>query len=213
MNEKEKIIELGRIEALSFLDAEQYKQLKLLSKDRDEYIRSRCARVLGKFVKSQSMRILISLAADTQADVRMQAYESLSAFMFPDAERLLKKAVKSEKDDMARSYAIISLARVSQREDIAKLISRIADNDKSPLCVISCRCAEYEIGDKIALDKLLIFLEHESYEVVCHAINMLEEIIDGGNRDKICRAVKSAADLSKDSAVREQAKRFIEDMQ
>ena len=79
--------------------------------------------------------VLLKLACDKDELVRTEAYDSLSRFPLPEVESFLKKAIKTEKDWLACSYAISSwvenaLSLFEEHSDDIVFIKEILELEK-----------------------------------------------------------------------------------
>ena len=79
--------------------------------------------------------VLLKLACDKDELVRTEAYDSLSGFPLPEIGLFLKKAIQTEKDGLACSYAISSwvenaLSLFEEHSDDIVFIKEILELEK-----------------------------------------------------------------------------------
>lgn len=100
-----------------------FRQIIMLAKDRDPYVRMDVAGLLGKLKNSNSKKLLLILATDKNAWVRMEAYEQLAVFVFLDVEKFLKCAIMRDRNKLSCSYAIMAWINVANElcEDNKKI--------------------------------------------------------------------------------------------
>ena len=208
---------LSRYEKVNYLEIADYIFLNQLADDEDSYIRSSIACMLVDFVTSQSKNILLKLANDCDAIVRMQAYDSLSAFPFLDVEEKLRNALQNECDDLARSYVIMSYVDISAALHFDNsLCYRMLQNslvtEKSEICILSIYYALYKLGDDTMLDKMLSLLHNESYHIRCASIKRLYEITTVSNMEEIRQAMVQLLKEEKVPAVICCAEKYMKEM-
>ena len=103
MGEKQKFKILYSYDRMSSLKEPHFTVLKELSKDKDEFIRSKTAALLINFESNQSKNILMRLAQDKDDLVRIEAYDSLKVFGLEEVEIFLQSAICREKNYRARA--------------------------------------------------------------------------------------------------------------
>ena len=120
MSFQEKWVLLTKYESKPALTKKNTKSICVLSNDKDALIRGRCAGLLVHASASKAKRVLLTLACDKDALVRTEAYDSLSAFPSKHVQKVLKQAIVHEPNALARSYAILSWADVTQALGVHK---------------------------------------------------------------------------------------------
>lgn len=211
MTTEEKINLLISYGDMASLSSEHFAVLKRLSFDDDSFVRSLVAPPLVFFVNDEAKQILLVLARDNDELVRTEAYDSLSVFAHDDVESFLEKAMQTEKDELARSYAISSWADVvvslghdtTEKKD---LLVRLKSEEKTDRCRLDFCYAQYIFGEESVLDEILGYLQNEDYQIRCSSLSLLKEIVDENNRDRIKKVLEEllmteATVAVKDSAV------------
>lgn len=120
MSFQEKWALLTKYENKPALTKKNIKSICVLANDKDALIRGRCAKLLANACASKAKHVLITLAGDKDALVRTEAYDSLSAFPSKHVQKVLKQAIVHEPNALARSYAILSWADVTQALGVHK---------------------------------------------------------------------------------------------
>lgn len=194
-------------EDVSVLRPEDYQALEQALQAADAAERCEIAVLLAGFVQPQSMALLLSLGRDEDGVVRAEAYDSLAAFPFPDAEAFLRKSAETESDALARAYAILSLADVmlsrqtdlpACREVFLKLLARESDAQ----CRLSLYRALCLFGAADSLPPLLAFLKDDNYQLRCAAVTAARDVLTVENRETITRAIRSLLQSETTRAVR-----------
>lgn len=177
----------------------EFKQLIILSRDKEPMVRVDVATILFDVKNAAAKKVLLQLACDKVALVRTEAYDSLSGFAFPEIEIFLKKAVKTERDALARTYAIsswteVAIALFEDHSDDISFIKWMLEKTKikkSEHCLLECYYALYRFGEKEMLAKILSFFRSKDYRIRLAVFHVLEEIVDDENRDKIIDAIEN----------------------
>ena len=194
-------------EDVSVLRPEDYLALERTIRTADAADRGEIAALLAGFVQPQSKALLLALGRDEDGVVRAEAYDSLAAFPFPDVETFLRQAAETERDALARAYAILSLADVmlSRQPELAacrdvfrKLLARETDAQ----CRLSLHRALCLFGSEDSLPPLLAFLNAESYQLRCAAVTAARDVLTVENRETITQAIRSLLQSETTHAVR-----------
>ena len=183
-------------EDVSVLRPEDYQALERAIQTADAADRGEIAALLAGFVQPRSKALLLALGRDRDPVVRAEAYDSLAAFPFPDAEAFLLQAAETEQDALARAYAILSLADVllprqpdlpACRDVFLPLLARETDAQ----CRLSLYRALCLFGAEDSLPPLLAFLNAESYQLRCAAVTAARDVLTVENRETIMRAIRT----------------------
>lgn len=194
-------------EDVSVLRPEDYHVLERAIQTADADDRGEIAALLANFVQPRSKALLLALGRDEDPVVRAEAYDSLAAFPFPDAEAFLRYAAETERDALARAYAILSLADVMRsreselsacREVFLKLLARETDAQ----CRLSLRRALCLFGAEDSLPPLLAFLNEDNYQLRCAAVTAARDVLTVENRETITRAIRTLQRSETTRAVR-----------
>lgn len=197
MNEKERLYLLDMFNNMSSLKEKHFFVLKELSKDKDSYIRSEAAALLINFESNQSKNILLRLAKDNDSLVRTEAYDSLKVFPLEEVEEFLKNAICREKNQLARSYAIMSWAiivrdlyeKVSEKH--LTFMRKQMELEKGEHCLLEWMYAEYIWGEEISIQNILAFLDSKDSNIRCCVVNTLKSILHEDNEEEIHNAMKA----------------------
>lgn len=183
-------------EDVSVLRPEDYQVLERAIQTADAVDRCEIAALLAGFVQPQSKALLLSLGRDEDPVVRAEAYDSLAAFPFSDVETFLRNSAETERDALARAYAILSLADVrcarqtdlpACREVFLKLLARETDAQ----CRLSLHRALCLFEAEDSLPPLLAFLREDNYQLRCAAVTAARDVLTVENRETITRAIRS----------------------
>ena len=194
-------------EDVSVLRPEDYLALERAIRTADAADRGEIAVLLAGFVQPRSKALLLALGRDEDPVVRAEAYDSLAAFPFPETEAFLREAAETERDALARAYAILSLADVmlSRQPELAacrdvfrKLLARETDAQ----CRLSLHRALCLFGAEDSLPPLLAFLNAESYPLRCAAVTAARDVLTVENRETITQAIRSLLQSETTRAVR-----------
>lgn len=216
MTMEEKINLLQEYDDLALLSDEQLKILKELSLDDDNTVRSMVAPLLVDFINEDSKSVLIRLAQDKDELVRTEAFDSLSVFPFQDVADFLEKAIISETNGLARSYAILSWADVlfllnGVTDEKLEFAQHMKETEKSTDCTLSWCYALFIFGNESFLNELLGFLKNGDYQIRCTTLALLSDIINPSNKAQIKEAVAILLIVESTESVRDRAERFLKE--
>lgn len=184
-----------------------------LSYDTNSFIRALSAETLAKIPNERSKSILFRLANDKHCFVRTEAYDSLSAFSDKETAALLSEKIRSESDDLALSYAVISFAQICRDIDMINIgtefLTSVADKLTSERCTLCMYYAMYILGERDYLSKIYSILHSKDYRIVCMAVSLLSDIINGSNSKEI---ISEVSKIDNDTiAVQSSIKSFLEE--
>ena len=194
-------------EDVSVLRPEDYLALERAIQTADAADRGEIAALLAGFVQPQSKALLLALGRDEDPVVRAEAYDSLAAFPFPDVETFLRQAAETERDALARAYAILSLAdvllpRQSDLPACRDVFRNLLASEKDAQCRLSLHRALCLFGSEDSLPPLLAFLNAESYQLRCAAVTAARDVLTVENRETITQAIRSLLQSETTHAVR-----------
>jgi HEAT repeat protein len=217
MTAEEKIAILDGFDELEELDNNHFEIISKWITEEDSFVRSQCAALLINFVNQEVKEILIGLAGDKDDLVRIEAYDSLCFFAFDDVEVFLAKIITEESDSLARSHAILSWTDISvtlqkNSSDRIEEIEALKYKEKNAECALSYCYALYFFGKKDILVELLTYLSNDDYHIRCATLSLLPGIIDETNKELIKLSVEKLLSVESAFAVRNQAKRFLEEI-
>lgn len=195
----------------------QFAMLSRLSYDASAAVRGLTAAQLAAFDGPAANRILLRLAKDKKAQVRMEAYDSLAAYDTGETFRFLQNAIGTERDALARSYAILSCGDVfsqlpetrAQRDAFHTFLNVQLNAERQPHCILAYYYALIQLGDQGVFSRLLSFLSAKDYHIRCTALAHLEDLPWRDNQEAICRAVAHVAAYDPSVAVRDRARRLL----
>lgn len=195
----------------------QFAMLSRLSYDASAAVRGLTAAQLAAFDGPAANRILLRLAKDKKAQVRMEAYDSLAAYDTGETFRFLQNAIGTERDALARSYAILSCGDVfsqlpetrAQRDAFHTFLNVQLNAERQPHCILAYYYALIQLGDQGVFSRLLSFLSAKDYHIRCTALAHLEDLPWPDNQEAICRAVAHVAAYDPSVAVRDRARRLL----
>ena len=188
MSFQEKWALLTKYENKPALTKKNIKSICVLANDKDALIRGRCAKLLANTSASKAKHVLLTLAGDKDALVRTEAYDSLSAFPSKHVQKVLKQAIVHEPNALARSYAILSWADVTQALGVHKKQKKFLKQ----------------------LKKLLAFLNSSDYQICCCAVNLLWDIVSPENRQSIKQALEQLLQQEVCASVSENAAELLQ---
>lgn len=214
---QEKWALLTKYENKPALTKKNIQRICVLANDKDALIRGRCAKLLAHACASKAKRVLLTLACDKDALIRTEAYDSLSAFPSKHVQKVLKQAIVHEPNALARSYAILSWADVTQalgvhkkQKKFLKQLKKLPKIKKSEHCMLSFYYAKYVLGHKKFLKKLLAFLNSSDYQICCCAVNLLWDIVSLENRQSIKQALEQLLQQEVCASVSENAAELLQ---
>ena len=214
---QEKWALLTKYENKPVLTKKNIKSICVLANDKDALIRGRCAKLLANASASKAKRVLLTLSCDKDALVRTEAYDSLSGFPSKHVQKFLKQAIVHEPNALARSYAILSWADVTQalgvhkkQKKFLKQLKKLQKIKKSEHCMLSFYYAKYVLGHKKSLKKFLAFLSSSDYQICCCAVNLLWDIVSPENRQSIKQALEQLLQQEVCASVSENAAELLQ---
>lgn len=217
MSFQEKWALLTKYENKPALTKKNIKSICVLANGKDALVRGRCAKLLANACASKAKHVLITLAGDKDALVRTEAYDSLSGFPSKHVQKVLKQAIVHEPNALARSYAILSWADVTQalgvhkkQKKFLKQLKKLPKIKKSEHCMLSFYYARYVLGHKKSLKKLLAFLNSSDYQICCCAVNLLWDIVSPENRQSIKQALEQLLQQEVCASVSENAAELLQ---
>lgn len=184
---------------------EELKQLEHFSTHKAEDIRARVAIILASFTEKQGENLLINLAKDKDSLVRVEACDSLSHSESFGTYKTLKRIASQDKNGMVRGYAISSLSEISKILDrnleTSKFMMERLEKEKVVFTRINIYKALYDMGERQYLECLIRDLNTKVYRNRCAVVNLLAELINNDNKQKIKDAIEKRRDIEKTIAV------------
>ena len=166
------------------------------------------ASVLSRFVNTakqkEAIEILLQLCHEENELVRTAAYE---------------KAVLSEKDGLARSYAIDSWIYVQQHlctneTEVIGYLNAILEKERDDNCILNCLYGKYSFGERAVLDEILNYIKNTDYHIRCSVLSIIQLILEDENcteewKRKIKTTLTELLKREKANAVKEQAEEIM----
>lgn len=208
---KEKIELLNNYDELNEFTDKQKLLLRKLSYDSNSFVRGLVAYLMVKSIDEFGFEILNRLSKDNNDYVRTEVFDSLSVFNDMNTVTLLQNAISTDTNNLAKSYAIMSLGDVvySLRisNDFKEYVYKIKSCNKSKDCILSCLYCLYLFGENV-IDEIFLLLNDNDYHIRLSAISILEEIVNNDNLDIITSKLNDRLKIEDCSSVIDKIKNF-----
>lgn len=185
---KEKIELLNSYDELNEFTDKQKLLLRKLSYDSNSFVRGLVASLMVKSIDEFGFEILNRLSKDNNDYVRTEVFDSLSVFSDANTVQLLQNAIRTETNNLAKSYAIMSFGDVVYSlgisDDYKEYVDKIKSCNKSNDCILSYLYCLYLFGENV-IDDICLFLNDNDYHIRLSAVSILEEIVNNDNLDII----------------------------
>lgn len=208
---KEKIELLNNYDELNEFTDKQKLLLRKLSYDSNSFVRGLVASLMVKSIDEFGFEILNRLSKDNNDYVRTEVFDSLSVFNDMNTVTLLQNAIRTETNNLAKSYAIMSLGDVVYSlgisNDFKEYVYKIKSCNKSKDCILSCLYCLYLFGENV-IDEIFLLLNDNDYHIRLSAISILEEIVNNDNLDIITSKLNDRLKIENCSSVIDKIKNF-----
>ena len=208
---KEKIELLNSYDELNEFTDKQKLLLRKLSYDSNSFVRGLVASLIVKFIDEFGFEILNRLSKDNNDYVRTEVFDSLSVFNDMNTVTLLQNAISTDTNNLAKSYAIMSLGDVVYSlgisNDFKEYVYKIKSCNKSKDCILSCLYCLYLFGENV-IDEIFLLLNDKDYHIRLSAISILEEIVNNDNLDIITSKLNDRLKIEDCSSVIDKIKNF-----
>lgn len=208
---KEKIELLNSYDELNEFTDKQKLLLRKLSYDSNSFVRGLVASLMVKFIDEFGFEILNRLSKDNNDYVRTEVFDSLSVFNDMNTVTLLQNAISTDTNNLAKSYAIMSLGDVVYSlgisNDFKEYVYKIKSCNKSKDCILSCLYCLYLFGENV-IDEIFLLLNDNDYHIRLSAISILEEIVNNDNLDIITSKLNYRLKIEDCSSVIDKIKNF-----
>lgn len=208
---KEKIELLNSYDELNEFTDKQKLLLRKLSYDSNSFVRGLVASLMVKSIDEFGFEILNRLSKDNNDYVRTEVFDSLSVFNDMNTVTLLQNAIRTETNNLAKSYAIMSLGDVVYSlgisNDFKEYVYKIKSCNKSKDCILSCLYCLYLFGENV-IDEIFLLLNDNDYHIRLSAISILEEIVNNDNLDIITSKLNDRLKIEDCSSVIDRIKNF-----
>lgn len=208
---KDKIELLNNYDELNEFTDKQKLLLRKLSYDSNSFVRGLVASLMVKSIDEFGFEILSRLSKDKNDYVRTEVYDSLSVFNNMNTVTLLQNAISTNTNNLAKSYAIMSLGDVVYSlgisDDFKEYVDKIKSCNKSKDCILSCLYCLYLFGENV-IDEIFLLLNDNDYHIRLSAISILEEIVNNDNLDIITSKLNDRLKIEDCSSVIDKIKNF-----
>ena len=208
---KEKIELLNNYDELNEFTDKQKLLLRKLSYDSNSFVRGLVASLMVKSIDEFGFEILNRLSKDNNDYVRTEVYDSLSVFNDMNTVTLLQNAISTDTNNLAKSYAIMSLGDVVYSlgisDDYKQYVDKSKSCNKSKDCILSCLYCLYLFGENV-IDEFFLLLNDNDYHIRLSAISILEEIVNNDNLDIITSKLNDRLKIEDCSSVIDKIKNF-----
>lgn len=208
---KDKIELLNNYDELNESTDKQKLLLRKLSYDSNSFVRGLVASLMVKSIDEFGFEILNRLSKDNNDYVRTEVFDSLSVFNDTNTVTLLQNAIRTETNNLAKSYAIMSLGDVVYSlgisNDFKEYVYKIKSCNKSKDCILSCLYCLYLFGENV-IDEIFLLLNDNDYHIRLSAISILEEIVNNDNLDIITSKLNDRLKIEDCSSVIDKIKNF-----
>lgn len=208
---KEKIELLNNYDELNKFTDKQKLLLRKLSYDSNSFVRGLVASLMVKSIDEFGFEILNRLSKDNNDYVRTEVFDSLSVFNDMNTVTLLQNAISTDTNNLAKSYAIMSLGDVVYSlgisNDFKEYVYKIKSCNKSKDCILSCLYCLYLFGENV-IDEIFLLLNDNDYHIRLSAISILEEIVNNDNLDIITSKLNDRLKIEDCSSVIDKIKNF-----
>lgn len=208
---KEKIELLNSYDELNEFTDKQKLLLRKLSYDSNSFVRGLVASLMVKSIDEFGFEILNGLSKDNNDYVRTEVFDSLSVFNDMNTVTLLQNAISTDTNNLAKSYAIMSLGDVVYSlgisNDFKEYVYKIKSCNKSKDCILSCLYCLYLFGENV-IDEIFLLLNDNDYHIRLSAISILEEIVNNDNLDIIISKLSDRLKIEDCSSVIDKIKNF-----
>lgn len=208
---KEKIKLLNNYDELNEFTDKQKLLLRKLSYDSNSFVRGLVASLMVKSIDEFGFEILNRLSKDNNDYVRTEVFDSLSVFNDMNTVTLLQNAISTDTNNLAKSYAIMSLGDVVYSlgisNDFKEYVYKIKSCNKSKDCTLSRLYCLYLFGENV-IDEIFLLLNDNDYHIRLSAISILEEIVNNDNLDIIISKLSDRLKIEDCSSVIDKIKNF-----
>lgn len=208
---KDKIELLNNYDELNEFTDKQKLLLRKLSYDSNSFVRGLVASLMVKSIDEFGFEILSRLSKDKNDYVRTEVYDSLSVFNNMNTVTLLQNAISTNTNNLAKSYAIMSLGDVVYSlgisDDFKEYVDKIKSCNKSKDCILSCLYCLYLFGENV-IDEIFLLLNDNDDHIRLSAISILEEIVNNDNLDIITSKLNDRLKIEDCSSVIDKIKNF-----
>lgn len=225
MTDEEKLTLIQKYEELSEEEFKEecFEDLKKFAFDKDDTVKTFTSSVLSHFVNTakqqEAIEILLQLCREENELIRTEAYDAIGCYCEKRVVENLEKAILSEKDGLARSYAIDSWIYVQQHlctnsAEVIKYLNEILAKESDDNCILNCLYGKYSFGERAILDEILNYIENTDYHIRCSVLSIIQLILEDENcteewKRKIKTTLTELLKREKTNAVKEQVEEVM----
>ena len=225
MTDEEKLTLIQKYEELSEEEFKEecFEDLKKFAFDKDDTVKTFTSSVLSHFVNTakqqEAIEILLQLCREENELIRTEAYDAIGCYSEKRVVENLEKAILSEKDGLARSYAIDSWIYVQQHlctnsAEVIKYLNEILAKESDDNCILNCLYGKYSFGERAILDEILNYIENTDYHIRCSVLSIIQLILEDENcteewKRKIKTTLTELLKREKTNAVKEQVEEVM----
>ena len=223
--DEEKLTLIQKYEELSEEEFKEecFEDLKKFAFDKDDTVKTFTSSVLSHFVNTakqqEAIEILLQLCREENELIRTEAYDAIGCYCEKRVVENLEKAILSEKDGLARSYAIDSWIYVQQHlctnsAEVIKYLNEILAKESDDNCILNCLYGKYSFGERAILDEILNYIENTDYHIRCSVLSIIQLILEDENcteewKRKIKTTLTELLKREKTNAVKEQVEEVM----
>ena len=200
-----------------------FEKLKRFASDKDDTVKVFTASVLSRFAdtakQQEAIDILLQLCHERNALVRTEAYDAIGCYFDQDVITNLENAILSEKNGLARSYAIESWIYIQQhlcpdRVGVIAYLDGILEKEKDDYCILNCLYGKYSFGEKNVLNEILNYIKNTDYHIRCSVLAIIQLILEDEDCTEECKrkikiTLTELLKKEKINAVKEQAEEVM----
>lgn len=205
MSNDEILNQLIDMEDKEQLTPEDIKKIISYANNDDTEIRSLAAQLLVMANSNSAKKTLIELASDNDCLVRVNACDSLGAFIDNDVLKLLEERSKNDDNALVRAYAVLSIGDILCSDIIIQdkqgFMNELLLKEKSLRVQTAIYKVLYQLGNAEYLDYIIGNLSAKDYTIRCFALNILKEIKNRNNADKIIKKIEKIKENETSTAV------------
>ena len=191
MTDEEKLTLIQKYEELSEKFKEEcFEDLKRFAFDKDDTVKVFTASTLSRFANTtkqqDAIEILLQLCHEENELIRTEAYDAIGCYCEKSVVKSLEKAILSEKDGLARSYAIDSWIYIQQYlctngAEVIGYLNAILEKESNNNCILNCLYGKYSFGEKNVLNEILNYIKNTDYHIRCSVLSIIQLILEDEN--------------------------------
>lgn len=224
MTDEEKLTLIQKYEELSEEFKEEcFEDLKRFAFDKDDTVKVFTASTLSRFANTtkqqDAIEILLQLCHEENELIRTEAYDAIGCYCEKSIVKSLEKAILSEKDGLARSYAIDSWIYIQQylctnEAEVIGYLNVILEKESNNNCILNCLYGKYSFGEKNVLNEILNYIKNTDYHIRCSVLSIIELILEEESCTKECKrkikiTLTELLKREKTNAVKERAEEIM----